>query len=186
MTDADTVTVPPPTPYVVDVIRSSRRQKTVAARVVEGRIRVRIPDWMSVEDEQRFVADVVERIEQKRRCAGVDLSDRARELAERLGLPTPESIRWATNQQHRWGSCSVGSGDIRISSRLADVPPWVLDHVIVHELAHLVVPDHSEAFHELLARYPLSERATGYLLALNDRPGREADRAIPAQPRRAG
>jgi predicted metal-dependent hydrolase len=183
MTDADTVRRP--TPYAVDVIRSSRRQKTVAARVVEGRIRVRIPDWMSADDEQRFVADVVERIEQKRRCVGVDLEHRARELAERLDLPRPESIRWATNQQHRWGSCSVGSGDIRISSRLIDVPPWVLDHVIVHELAHLVVPDHSDAFHLLLARYPLSERATGYLLALNDLPGRQPDRAIPAQPRRA-
>jgi len=113
-----------PTPFPVEVIRSSRRQKTVSARVVDGRIRVRIPAWMSVADEQCFVADVVERIEQKRRSTGVDLEKRARELAATLDLPMPASIRWATNQRHRWGSCSVGSGDIRISMRLLDVPPW--------------------------------------------------------------
>ncbi len=175
-----------PTPFPVDVIRSSRRQKTVSGRVVEGRIRVRIPSWMSSADEQRFVADVVERIEQKRRSAAVDLASRARELAECFDLPTPTSIRWATNQQHRWGSCSAGSGDIRISARLVDVPPWVLDHVIMHELAHLVVSDHSEPFHALLARYPLAERATGYLLALSDLPAQLTDSTSPAQPRRAG
>ena len=175
-----------PTPFPVEVIRSSRRQKTVSARVVDGRIRVRIPAWMSVADEQRFVADVVDRIEQKRRSAAVDLEKRARELAARFELPTPASIRWATNQLQRWGSCSVGSGDIRISMRLVDVPDWVLDHVIVHELAHLVVPDHSDSFHTLLARYPLAERATGYLLALSDLPARASGEPIAAQPRLAG
>ena len=177
---------PEPTPFPVDVIRSSRRQKTVSARVVDGRIRVRIPAWMSTIDEQRFVDDVVERIEHKRRSAAVDLETRARELAARFDLPTPASICWATNQQQRWGSCSVGSGTIRISMRLVDVPPWVLDHVIVHELAHLVVPDHSDSFHRLSARYPLAERATGYLMALSDLPTRAADEPIAARPRLAG
>ena len=177
---------PQPTAYPVDVIRSPRRQKTVSARVVEGRIRVRIPAWMSPEDEDRFVADAVSRIEEKRRCASVDLGRRAGELADALGLPHPSSIRWATNQTLRWGSCSVGSSDIRISTRLVDVPPWVLDHVIAHELCHLVVPDHSEPFHALLSRYPLAERAIGYLMALSDQPAPAIAGANPARPRRAG
>lgn len=174
------------TPFPVEVIRSSRRHKTVSARVVEGRIQVRIPAWMSPRDEERFVADVVARIEQRRRSSTIDLGRRVVELAERYDLPTPTSIRWATNQQHRWGSCSLGSRDIRISSRLVDVPPWVLDHVIVHELAHLVVPDHSAEFQQLVARYPLAERATGYLLALNDQPAPAPAGATLARPRRAG
>ena len=45
----------------------------------------------------------------------------------------------------------------------------MLDHVIVHELAHLVVPNHSPAFDALVQRNPLTERAIGYLMALNDR-----------------
>ncbi len=165
----DTVTVgsdPPPLP--VEVIRSSRRVKTVSARIVDGVVRVRIPAWMTAADEHRYVSDIVARIERSRRCGRVDLERRAAELAERYDLPRPCSITWSARQRFRWGSCTPATGHIRISDRLAAVPGWVLDHVIVHELAHLLEPDHSSAFHELVARYPLSERATGYLLALQD------------------
>ena len=156
------------TRYPVEVIRSDRRHKTVSAKIVEGVIRVRIPAWMSADDERRFVTDVVARIERKRQSDAVDLEARAVRLADRFDLPHPTSVRWVSNQNQRWGSCTIATGEIRISDRLVGVPPWVLDHVIVHELVHLVVPDHSPAFHELLARDPLAERATGYLMALND------------------
>ena len=46
--------------YPVEVIRSDKRNKTVSARIVDGVIRVRIPAWMTAEDEARFVDDVVE------------------------------------------------------------------------------------------------------------------------------
>ena len=157
------------TRYPVEVIRSERRVKTVSARIVDGVIRVRIPSWMSAADEQTFVTDIVERIEQERRSQAIDLEARARALATRFDFPQPTSIRWSTRQRLRWGSCSTDSGHIRISDRLVDVPPWVLDHVIVHELAHLEVPDHSPAFHALVERNPLAERAKGYLMALSDR-----------------
>lgn len=160
-----------PAPYPVRVIRSAKRHKTVSARVVEGAVQVRIPAWMTEEQADRTVADIVARLEEKRRCGGVDLEARAAELARRFDLPAPASIRWSANQHHRWGSCTSATGHIRISSRLTEVPPWVLDHVIVHELAHLVVPDHSPAFYELLSRNPLAERATGYLMALDHRAG---------------
>lgn len=155
--------------YPVEVIRSERRVKTVSARIVDGVIRVRIPAWMSAAEEQKFVDDVVTRIEQERRSHAIDLDARAARLADEYGLPHPESIRWSKTQRQRWGSCSVHSGDIRISDRLVDVPPWVLDHVIIHELAHLEVADHSPAFDALVSRYPFAERATGYLMAVNDR-----------------
>jgi predicted metal-dependent hydrolase len=157
------------TRYPVEVIRSDRRNKTVSARIVDGVIRVRIPSWMTAADEAEFVGQVVDRIERQRQSHAIDLTARAGRLAEQFDLPTPSSIRWASNQQQRWGSCTAATGEIRISDRLVGVPPWVLDHVIVHELAHLVVPDHSPTFQELLARDPLAERATGYLMALNDR-----------------
>ncbi len=158
------------TRYPVEVIRSDRRNKTVSARIVEGVIRVRIPSWMSTTDEEQFVTDIVDRIERERRSNAVDLEARAEKLADQYHLPHATSVGWSTVQRLRWGSCSTDSGDIRISDRLLDVPPWVLDHVIIHELAHLVVPHHGPEFDEIVALNPLAERAIGYLMAVNDRP----------------
>jgi len=158
------------TRYPVEVIRSDKRNKTVSAKIVDGVIRVRIPAWMTAADEARFVDDVVERIERERKSASVNLDGRARALATEYALPEPESITWSKVQRQRWGSCSIGSRDIRISDRLVDVPPWVLDYVIIHELTHLVIPHHGPEFDALVDRYPLAERATGYLMAVSDRP----------------
>ena len=152
----------------VRVIRSSKRHKTVSARMSDGVLVVRVPAWTTKDEEQALVGKVLARFEEKWRCGHLPLEPRARELAARFGLPEPRSIRWSSRQRLRWGSCSTGSGDIRISSRLADAPPWVLDHVIIHELAHLVVAEHSPEFHALVNRNPYAERAEGYLLALSD------------------
>jgi hypothetical protein len=43
------------------------------------------------------------------------------------------------------------------------MPPWVIDYVLVHELAHLLVPRHGLDFWALVDRYPRTERARGYL-----------------------
>ncbi len=48
------------------------------------------------------------------------------------------------------------------------MPEWVLDWVLVHELAHLAVPDHGDRFKALVSRYELGERAEGYLIAKSE------------------
>ena len=149
----------------VEVVRSARRRKTVQARHVDGVLRVSIPAWMSQAEEQRWVTEMVRRFERRATSSAVDLTERARALARRFELPEPASIRWVDNQRSRWGSCTIGDRTIRISSRLAAWPTWVLDYVIVHELAHLLVADHSPAFHALVDRYPKAERARGFLIA---------------------
>lgn len=155
----------------VEVVRSAKRRKTVSARVVGGVLRVSIPSWLSKAEEQRFVDDMVRRFERRQTSSAIDLEARARTLAARYDLPVPASIRWVDNQTSRWGSCTPVDGSIRISSRLAGFPTWVLDFVLVHELAHLVEPGHGPRFAALVSRYPKAERATGYLIAK----GLEAD-----------
>lgn len=171
-TDSTGVARPRPNLPPVRVIRSDRRKESVHARLSDGVLNVRIPAWATKDEEQALVSKVLARFEEKWRCAHVPLEPRARELAARYGLPEPQSIQWSTRQRLRWGSCTTATGHIRISSRLADVPPWVLDHVIIHELAHLVVADHSAEFHDLVNRNPHAERAEGYLLALSEFGGR--------------
>jgi len=155
-------------PLPVTVIRSAKRSKTSAAKVVDGVIEVRIPSWMSDAEEAEAVTELVERIEQQRRArqATIDLDERAFELGVEYDLPRPESIRWVNNQNQRWGSCSIQARTIRLSSRLTSVPPYVLDYVLLHELTHLVEPHHTPEFHALMARYPQLERAEGFLEAM--------------------
>jgi predicted metal-dependent hydrolase len=150
----------------VEVIRSSKRRKSVSARIVDGRIVVRMPQWMTKAQEHEYVSDMIAKLERQHTAKAVDLPARAAELARRYDLPTPRSIRFVGNQVSRWGSCSPSSGEIRISDRIASFPAWVLDAVIVHELAHLVEANHSPAFHALADRYPKQERAYGFLLAM--------------------
>ena len=109
--------------------------------------------------------EVTERREPERDTARIDLRRRARRLAARYDLPVPRSIRWAPNQLTLWGSCTPDDGTIRVSSRLGAYPRWVLDYVIVHELAHLVVRTHGPRFARLVDRYPMAERARGFLIA---------------------
>lgn len=150
----------------VEVIRSSKRRKSVSARIVDGRIVVRMPQWMTKAQEAEYVESMVAKLERQHRAKAVDLIARAAELAHRYRLPVPRSIRFVSNQSSRWGSCSPTAGEIRISDRIAAFPGWVLDAVIVHELAHLLEAHHGPAFHAVANRYPKQERAYGFLLAM--------------------
>jgi hypothetical protein len=154
---------PPPVMNVM-VVRSSRRKRTVAAELKGGVLHLYLPGWMDEHDEFEWVCRMTRHFEQKARSNLVDLGERAGTLARRYRLPPPASIRWV-DMTTRWGSCTPGAGTVRISNRLASFPPWVLDYVIVHELAHLVESNHSPAFWKLVRRYPRAERARGYLMA---------------------
>jgi predicted metal-dependent hydrolase len=153
----------------VEVRRSKRRRRTVSAYREGDRIVVLIPAAMSKRDEAQWVADMVarlERKEQRTRPSDDQLLARATTLNDTYfgGLATPSSVRWVTNQQQRWGSCSPGDRSIRLSERLQGMPSWVVDYVLVHELAHLLEHGHDAKFWAWVDRYPRSERARGYLL----------------------
>lgn len=168
----------------VEVVRSKRRHKTVQARQVGDVLRVSVPATMSRAEEERWVNEMLKRIGRRQQHpASPDLHARAAVLADRFGLAMPASTRWVGNQQYRWGSCTPSDGSIRISSRLAKEPQWVLDYVLVHELAHLHVCGHGKAFWEIVNRYPLAERARGFLMArgLED-PDEEPDLEPSASP----
>jgi hypothetical protein len=133
---------------------------------------------MSEAERQHWAQRMLARIQrQVRRARPTDagLDERARRLNRELfaGRLRWTSISWAPNQLARWGSCSVDAGVIRIAERLQRLPPWVLDYVIVHELAHLEVSGHGPRFWDLVNRYRLTERARGYLIAVDQRAGIE-------------
>jgi predicted metal-dependent hydrolase len=82
-----------------------------------------------------------------RREAQRDLEIASRRAAERLGVVIKRiSVR---DQSSRWGSCST-TGVLSYSWRLILAPPFVLDYLAVHEVAHLVEMNHSARFWRLV------------------------------------
>lgn len=156
------------TPY--RVIRSARRTRSVQARMVGGVAEIRIPAHFTAVQEREAVGEMLAKLEKKTKARPRD-DDALRTRAETLndtvldGQARIGSIRWVSNQRSRWGSCTVSTGDIRISDRLKDVPDYVLDAVIVHELTHTFIPNHSAEFYQWADKAPRAERARGYLEA---------------------
>ncbi|GAC1332808.1 MAG: M48 family metallopeptidase [Mycobacteriales bacterium] len=151
----------------VEIVRSARRRRTVSAYRDGERIVVVLPARLSRAHEEHWVQTMVARLAARARArpGDAELERRARLLAERHldGRADPRSVRWVTNQATRWGSCTPADGTIRLSTRLQQMPGWVLDYVLVHELTHLLVAGHGPRFWALVAGYPRAERARGYL-----------------------
>lgn len=156
---------------VVEVRRSQRRRRTVSAYRDGERVVVLIPDQFSRAEESEWVDRMLARLAAREgrlvrsddellaratRLIALYLADHGRDAI-------PASVRWVTNQTGRWGSCTPADRTIRISHRLQDMPDWVIDYVLLHELAHLIVPSHNASFWQLVGRYPKTERARGYL-----------------------
>jgi predicted metal-dependent hydrolase len=122
-------------------------------------------------ERERWAEEMRRRLERRlfrSRPSDERLAERARALNARHFAGR---LRWSSIQfadlSHLWGSCTFTTGAIRIARRAASLPDFVVDYLIVHELAHLVQSDHGPAFHELEGRYRLTERARGYLMAVD-------------------
>ena len=154
----------------IHIVASRQRRRTVAARLRSGVLELLVPASMP-HAERNHWAEVMrgrlERSMRRRRPSDGRLMERADVLNRRLfgGRLRWTSIRYA-DMQHLWGSCTFTDGAIRIARRAAGLPEWVIDYLLVHELAHLEHSDHGPAFHEMENRYPLTERAKGYLQAV--------------------
>ncbi|RKW71623.1 M48 metallopeptidase family protein [Galactobacter caseinivorans] len=153
----------------VRVKRSTKRTRTVNAAWREGVAVVSIPARLSRKEEQHWVDTMLVKLMSKRKPlpAGDDeLLRRTQMLSARYldGRARPLSVRWVSNQHRRWGSATASEGTIRLSDRLREMPEWVVDFVLVHELAHLLADDgHGPQFKALEARYPRRVEAQAFL-----------------------
>jgi predicted metal-dependent hydrolase len=160
----------------VVVRRSARRRRTVAAFWENGTAVVAIPAHFSNAQEREWVHRMLEklRLQGVRRSRGpgrrgptsdAALAGHATELSRKYlgGRSVPSSVRWVSNQNSRWGSATPADGTIRLSDKLRPMPQWVIDYVLLHELAHLLVAGHNAAFWRLLEAYPETQRAKAFL-----------------------
>jgi len=164
----------------ITIVRSAKRRRTIQTKYGDGHLWIYLPAGMSRREEQQWVDKIVQKMEKRKqrdysRSNDTWLWDRAQELNKEFFDGSLDfSIRFVSNQHSRFGSCTSVDKTIRISERVATMPGWVKDYVILHEMAHLLYPDHSKEFWAQVDRYKFAERAKGYLIAI----GMEADEAL--------
>ncbi|MDH7507573.1 MAG: M48 family metallopeptidase [Candidatus Thermoplasmatota archaeon] len=155
----------------IEIKRSKRRKKTVEARFVKNKLVIYLPEGMNKSDEKKWINKMIKwgerRKTQKKLNKNKQLLIRSQKLSKKyFNGKLDFSIKFVSNQKSRFGSCSIRTKSIRISDKLAKVPQWVLDYVIIHEIAHLIYPNHSNKFWEKVNQYKYAERARGYLIAM--------------------
>lgn len=159
----------------VEIRTSTRRRKYATAFWQGERIIVLLPGRMPLAQRDATVEGLVQRLLRYRPHAAASdqvLAARAAELGQRyLDGVQASSVRWSAQQRRRWGSCSMQSRQVRISELLRPAPPWVVDAVLVHELAHLLEHGHGPRFRDLVARFERMADAdlflAGYALGLD-------------------
>ena len=155
----------------VVVKKSAKRKKTLSARLKDGVMEVSAPSTITTKELNTFIDNFKLRFERRAKQAALDKEDMLAKRAHELNLKyfqgklTFMEIRYSVNQKKRFGVCYPERGKILINARLKDMPQWVQDYVIVHELTHLLHPNHSDTFWTTVRRYPRTERAIGYLMA---------------------
>ena len=155
----------------VKIIRSTKRRKTIQAKMVNGKLWIYLPANITKIEEQRWIEQMKKRFDKRKRRQKLNsderLQKRTKEINKQYFNGTLDfEIKYVTNQTSKFGSCTPKTKMIRISDRIADMPRWVQDYVIIHELTHLIHPDHSKKFWEKVNRYKYAERAKGYLIAV--------------------
>lgn len=153
-----------------ELVRHPRARRYVIHVRDDGTVRITVPRWGSkrgalefaererawIEKQRHRTKQACEPVEELTPGAERELRERAkrelplrlRELAVQHGLTVARvSVR---NQRSRWGSCAR-SGMICLNWRLLQMPAWVQDYVMLHELMHLKRMDHSPRFWKLVA-----------------------------------
>lgn len=152
-------------PTIDQLIRTKRRSLRIEIDP-EAKLIIRAPHRLSLEYIRRFLKKKREWVLKKQRMMLErakrpieQVEERSEEsLFERVGYYVnltglvPDKVR-LSNAKTRWGSCY--KNNIRLSKRLLSIPIEVADYIIVHELVHIVIKNHSKQFwHKVEEVYP--------------------------------
>lgn len=146
-----------------------KRVRNVNVRLVGNELRVSAPHRVPRAELEEIVAGLARRLVRRARAEIINSDENALAVLRRVAARFPRpprvtAVRFVTNQRARWGSYSEQTGVVRLNASLCQLPRWVLEAVVAHELAHTFYPDHSAAFWRLLRQVcPSTDRAQAFL-----------------------
>jgi len=139
----------------LDLVVVRKRVKNINARLHGSTLSVSAPHRVSRGEVRSVAVELARRLLRRARADAVNGDDSGRIVAHKVAAKFPKpprvtEVRFSTNQRSQWGSYSPRTGIIRLNAVLKLMPPWVLEAVVAHELAHSFHPDHSPAFWKLV------------------------------------
>jgi predicted metal-dependent hydrolase len=146
-----------------------KRVKNINARLHGKTLSVSAPHRVSVRELDETIVELARTLVRRSRADALNSDGGAEAIARKVASRFPEppavvEVRFVTNQTTQWGSYSSQTGIIRLNAALRQMPPWVLEAVVAHELAHAFYLDHSPAFWELVRSVcPKTDRARAFL-----------------------
>jgi len=125
-----------------------KNKKGGSGELIDNRIYLSISNNLSTEERNKHISVLLSRC-----IASISLP----KLKEKIDSLNQQYFNQQINKilfkynKSNWGSCS-SSGYINISTRLIFAPEEVLDYICIHEIAHLIEPNHSSRFWELVEK----------------------------------
>ena len=157
--------------------RSIRAKRVIISVKPSNGVRVAIPNRVSFKSVLEFVnlkkpwiqkhLVRIKQMESQRQAVNssviIDKADASKKLASRLHyLAEKHGFTYnrviTRNQKTRWGSCS-SKNNISLNMKLVLLPEDLMDYVIIHELVHTRIHDHSKGFWGELGKYIGDEKA---------------------------
>jgi predicted metal-dependent hydrolase len=153
----------------LDVTVTRKCVKNINARLHGSKLSVSAPHRVPVAELEQTIVELARKLVRRSRADALNADGGAEALARKIAdrFPDPPEVTevlFVTNQTSQWGSYSRQTGVIRLNACLRLMPPWVLEAVVAHELAHTVHLDHSPEFWELARSVcPRTDRARAFL-----------------------
>lgn len=146
-----------------------KRVKNINARLHGKTLSVSAPHRVTVRELDETILELARKLIRRSRADALNADGGAEEIARKVASRFPDppevaEVRFVTNQTSQWGSYSLQTGIVRLNAALRQMPPWVLEAVVAHELAHTFHLDHSPEFWELVRSVcPKTDRARAFL-----------------------
>lgn len=150
-----------------------KRVKNINARLREGTLAVSAPLGTPQATLDQVIPELARKLLRRARAHQINAEDDALALARRVAerfpkTPAVEQVRFVTTQETLWGSYSPGTRSIRLNAALREMPRWVLEAVVAHELAHVFHHNHGPGFWKLLRSVdPDVDRADAFLAGVS-------------------
>jgi predicted metal-dependent hydrolase len=150
-----------------------KRVKNINARLRDTTLSISAPLTTPQKVLDQAIPDLARRLLRRVRARQINAEDDALALAHRVAERFPQrpevaQVQFVTTQEARWGSYSSGSRTIRLNAALREMPRWVLEAVVAHELVHVFHHNHGPEFWRLLRQvYPDADRADAFLAGVS-------------------